>query len=411
MNLVRRTALIAAAVAIIVGFGAGAYLLVPWKGDSADAATGLPKARPVLNGRFVLLATPPDGATNIPPQTTINVDAVNGRIQDLTVKSPDGNEVPGYLDSDGAWWITRANLTPGTVYQVAARVVPDRGTARTKRWSFTTVKPTGGLGERVIPGDNEVVGVGEPISVRFTSPVANRAAVEARLKVATSVPVTGAWRWMSDREVHWRPKDYWPANTEVWFDGDLNGVDAGNGLIGNVHRTAHFRIGASHVSVANAMTHMLTVYENGAVVQSFPMSAGRDKYPTMSGNHLVLGKSADVIMDSRTNGIPLTSPDGYYEHVAWDTQISSAGEYVHAAPWSVGQQGSNNVSHGCINLSIANATWFYNFSQRGDIVQVTGTPRPPNDDIAMVDWKLPFDQWVQGSALYRSTAPPKVRHE
>ena len=28
-------------------------------------------------------------------------------------------------------------------------------------------------------------------------------------------------------------------------------------------------------------------------------------------------------MDSRTNGIPLDSPDGYYEHVFWDTQISS----------------------------------------------------------------------------------------
>jgi len=128
----------------------------------------------------------------------------------------------------------------------------------------------------------------------------------------------------------------------------------------------------------------------------------------MSGKHLVLGKAADVVMDSSTNGIPINSPDGYYEHVAWDTQISSTGEYVHAAPWSVGQQGSNNVSHGCINLSTANAQWFFNFSQRGDIVEVSGTARPPNGDIAMVDWKVPYDQWVLGSALYDPTPPSKA---
>ncbi len=405
MNLVRRTAIVTFAVAIIVGFGAAAYLLVPWKGDTASA-TAAPKQRPILGGRFVLIAQPHAGATEIAPETTINVSAVNGRIKRLTVKAPDGTLVPGYIDRQGGWWITRTKLAAGTEYAVDARVVPDKGKPHHEKWTFTTVTPTGGLGARVVPGDNEVVGVGQPISVRFTAPVANRAAVEERLNVTTSVPVEGSWRWMSDQEIHWRPRDYWPANTEVWFDADLNGVDAGNGLFGNVHRTAHFRIGDAQVSIANAASHTLTVYQNGSVVKTFPMSAGRATYPTMSGRHLVLGKSAKVIMDSRTNGIPLESPDGYLETVLWDTQISSTGEYVHAAPWSVDSQGNDNVSHGCINLGEANAEWFFNFSQRGDIVEVTGTPRPPNDDIAMVDWKVPYEQWEQGSALYDPTPPP-----
>lgn len=407
MKTFRRSSLIVIAVAIIVGFGAGAYLLVPWKGSSNEAdAAGAPKVRPTGNGRFKLLASPAPGATGIPPQTTIKVDAQNGRIKHLTVKGPDGTPVHGYLDQNGEWWLTTTSLAPGAAYNVSARVVPNRGKPSTKKWTFTTVTPTGYLGVRVVPGDNEVVGVGQPIALRFTAPVANKAAVEARLNVITAPAVEGSWHWMSDTEVHWRPADYWPAHTEVWFDGNLEGVDAGNGLIGNVHRTAHFRIGDSHVSVANAATHTMTVTNNGAVVKTFPISAGRDKYPTMSGKHLVLGKAADVIMDSATNGIPRNSPDGYYEHVAWDTQISSTGEYVHAAPWSVGEQGSDNVSHGCINLSTANAQWFYGFSQRGDIVEVTGTPRPPNDDIAMVDWKLPYDQWQAGSALFDPTPAP-----
>ena len=114
-------------------------------------------------------------------------------------------------------------------------------------------------------------------------------------------------------------------------------------------------------------------------------------------------------MDSRTNGIPLESSEGYLETVLWDTQISSTGEYVHAAPWSVDDQGSANVSHGCINLSDANAEWFYNWSQRGDIVEVTGTPRPPNNDIAMVDWKVPYDQWVLGQRAYHPAPEHRAR--
>jgi lipoprotein-anchoring transpeptidase ErfK/SrfK len=408
VQLVRRSAFVAIAIALVLGLGAAAYLLVPWKDDPADAATGAPKTKPLFGGKFVLIAQPFANATEVATDAPINVDVVNGRIKKLTVKNPEGAEVQGYLDRLGKWWKANSPLQPGTEYTVTARVIPNRGNAHKETWKFSTVTPRGYLGVRVVPGDNETVGVGQPIALKFTGPVVDKAAVEERLNVTTSVPVEGAWRWMSDTEAHWRPRDYWPAHTEVFFDGDLTGVDAGNGLIGNVHRTAHFRIGDSHVSMANAGAHVLTVYENGAVIKTFPMSAGKDEFPTMSGKHIVLGKAAKVVMDSRTNGIPLESSEGYLETVLWDTQISSTGEYVHAAPWSVDDQGSSNVSHGCINLSTENAEWFYNWSQRGDVVEVTGTPRPPNNDIAMVDWKVPYEQWVLGSATYRGPNTERV---
>ena len=407
MHLVRRTAFVATAVALVLGFGAAAYLLVPWR-DDADAATGAPAKRPLFNGKFVLIAQPVADSTEIPTDAPINLDAINGRIKRVTVTGPDGAEVKGYMDSAGEWWKAKAPLAPGVEYRVTARLVPNRGKAHKKTWTFKTITPRAYLGVRVVPGDNEVVGVGQPISLRFTEPVANKAAVEARLNVTTSVPVEGSWRWMNDQEAHWRPRDYWPANTEVWFDGNLTGVDAGNGLIGNVHRTANFRIGNAHVSIANAANYTMTVYENGSVIKTFPMSAGKPGFPTMSGKHIVIGKVEELVMDSRTNGIPLDSSEGYLKTVYWDTQISSTGEYVHAAPWSVADQGRANVSHGCINLSNENAEWFYRWSQRGDIVEVTGTPRPPNEDIAVRDWKVPYDQWILGSALYRGPSNVKV---
>jgi lipoprotein-anchoring transpeptidase ErfK/SrfK len=399
---IKRTGVVLAVVLVVVGAGVAAYTLVPWQGSDASASPPRPR-HPSLS------AWPPAGATGVPLRADIRVDVHDQRLTKLTVKSPDGLEIPGYLGRRGDWWLTRTTLAPGTAYEVTARLKTPGRRPKLRHWTFTTMPATGALGVRVVPGDNEVVGVGQVIALRFTAPVADKAAVERRLLVTTSVPVEGSWRWFGDREARWRPQSYWPANTEVSFDADLDGVDAGNGIIGNVHRTAHFRIGNAHVSTANAQAHTLTVTENGAVIKQFPMSAGKEDFPTMSGTHVVLGKAASVVMDSRTNGVPLDSADGYLETVLWDTQISSTGEYVHAAPWSVGSQGRANVSHGCINLSPENAEWFYNWSYRGDIVQVNGTTKPANNDPAMIDWKLPYDQWEQGSAVYQAPVRTRVR--
>jgi hypothetical protein len=120
----------------------------------------------------------------------------------------------------------------------------------------------------------------------------------------------------------------------------------------------------------------------------------------MGGVHIALEKAQLVTMDSQTVGIPRDSPDGYYEKVYWNVRITNGGAFVHAAPWSVGQQGRANVSHGCINLSPANATWFYYFARRGDIVDVYNTPRPPSTwDAGTMDWNMSWSQWVAGSAL------------
>ena len=141
----------------------------------------------------------------------------------------------------------------------------------------------------------------------------------------------------------------------------------------------------------------MTVTSNGAVVRTVPQSSGREKYPTMGGVHIALEKSQHVVMDSETVGIPRNSPDGYREDVYWNVAITNGGEYVHAAPWSTGAQGNRNVSHGCVNLSTSDATWFYGFSRVGDIIQVVGSPRSPTGDAGTADWNMPWEQWVQPS--------------
>jgi hypothetical protein len=114
-------------------------------------------------------------------------------------------------------------------------------------------------------------------------------------------------------------------------------------------------------------------------------------------------------MVSSTVGIPVKSPNGYDEYVYDDVHISDSGEYVHAAPWSVASQGVTNVSHGCINLGPTNALTYFDLSRVGDVVEVTGSPRPPVwGDHGVMDWSGPaWSQWAPAAvvALPAAAAP------
>ena len=264
--------------------------------------------------------------------------------------------------------------------------------------STTTTAPPPEIHATLSPGDGETVGVGMPATVTFDRAVAaaDRPAVEGRLAVTTNPPVEGDWRWITPAIVHWRPASYWAPGTVVGLHSDLRGLTVG-GALGADERTVSFRIGDAHVSTVDIAAHQMTVTANGQVVRVIPMSAGRDKYPTHSGVHLALEKSRLVTMDSSTVGIPRNSPGGYYRKVAWATRLSYSGTYVHAAPWSSGAQGERNVSHGCINVSTADAQWFYGFTQRGDVVNVVNSPaKPLLYDPGMADWNIPWDQWTVG---------------
>jgi lipoprotein-anchoring transpeptidase ErfK/SrfK len=225
--------------------------------------------------------------------------------------------------------------------------------------------------------------------------------VERHLQVVSSTPTDGRWSWLSGTEVHFRPSQYWPANSDVTLNANLYGVDLGNGVWGEKNRAVAFHIGAKHVSVADAAAHTLQVFDGDRLVNTFPMSAGKNATPTRNGIHVVTELDRHIVMDSSTFGLAVDAPGGYRADVEYAVRISNNGEFVHAAPWSVGQQGHSNVSHGCINLSTANASWFFGFAQPGDPVEVRNSVGPTLGaaDGDIHDWAIPWDQWLAGSAL------------
>lgn len=333
----------------------------------------------------------------VPWDAPLRVKVTDGSLANVIVIADGSNPLPGAVSADGTTWqSTSQSLFPLGRYRVTADVTDVARRTTTRTLETTATDSPKHLNAVVSPGDRETVGVGMPVSVRFSTdvPAAQRATVQSRLTVSTAPTVAGAWHWINSREVHWRPPAYWQPSTKVTVHADLTRLDLGGGLWGNGVRDVSFSIGEAHVSTADVTAHTFTVTSKGQVVKTIPMSAGRDKYPTKGGVHIALEKSQVVTMDSQTVGIPRNSPDGYYEKVYWDVRISNGGAFVHAAPWSVADQGHANVSHGCVNLSTDDAKWFFGFSQRGDIVNVVNSPSPPDlRDPGMADWNIPWSTW------------------
>jgi lipoprotein-anchoring transpeptidase ErfK/SrfK len=344
---------------------------------------------------------PSAGAHAVRPDAPVSVHVRDGRLRSVALA--DGGTLEGRTSADGTLWWPRWALAPGRAYTLVVTVAGADGRVGSVRSTFRTRRVTHTLGAYVAaPAAGGTVGVGMPIILRFTGPVANRVGVERSLALWTSVPVTGAWHWTSPSEVVFRPREYWPAHTRVRLFAHLAGLRLTGAAYGAQDVVRDFAVGDAHITVASARSHHQEVRVNGSRVRRMPISMGKGtrlKYTTTSGVHLTMEKNHQVVMDSASVGCPPGCPDHYRHDVYYAVRISDSGEYEHSAPWSVGDQGSRNVSHGCINLGPRDARWFYRHTQPGDVVEVTGTRRRLAPGNGWGYWQLSWPEWLSGSRL------------
>jgi len=355
----------------------------------------------------VIAISPGNGEGSVKLDAPVKVSSLDGTLQTVVLHpAEDPTPMIGEMAADHTSWTSNVFFDPGTNYVVDATARGHNGLSTVSHSAFSTESTAGRLTAATQPADGSTVGVGMPVILRFNSPIPpeRQAALLQRITVQAQPPTVGAWHWFAPSEVHWRPKDFWQPGTKVTVSAGFRGLDAGNDVWGLGDFSFGFTIGDKHVSTIDTVSHQMTVTDNDQVVHTYPISAGRAKSPTLSGVLVVRYRQYDVLMDSESIGIPRYAPDGYYEHVYWDTAISTDGFFVHSAPWSVWAQGSSNVSHGCVNLSPARAQEFYQFSQIGDVVNVTGTSRTADASDGEGDWQIPFDQFANSGA--GATAPP-----
>jgi lipoprotein-anchoring transpeptidase ErfK/SrfK len=345
-----------------------------------------------------LQASVTDGAVGVAVDQPVTVTAGDGVLGAVSLVRPDGTPVAGQLSPDGLTWSTTEQLGYNKQYTLTVEALGLSGKAR-QHMTFKTHSPQNLTSAYVLPGDGEVVGVGQPVAIRFDENIPNRLAAQRAIKIKTDPPVEGAFYWLNNQEVRWRPEKYWKPGTQVDVAVNTYGVDMGDGLFGQEDVKTHFTIGDEVIATADDDTKMVTVRRNGEVVKTMPTSMGKNSTPTSNGVYIVGARFTHIIMDSSTYGVPVNSPNGYRTDVDWATQISYSGIFIHSAPWSVGAQGYTNTSHGCLNVSPSNAIWYYNNSKRGDVVEVINTvggTLPGTDGLG--DWNVPWEQWKAGNA-------------
>lgn len=346
-----------------------------------------------------LTASVKDGAVGVTVDQPVTVGAEDGVLGSVTMVNDDeGVPVAGELSPDGLTWHTTEPLGYNTRYTLQAQSL-GLGGAASQQMTFQTHSPENLTMPYLLPNDGEVVGIGQPVAVRFDENIPNRLAAQRAITVTTNPPVEGSFYWLNNREVRWRPAQYWKPGTTVDVAVNTYGADLGDGLFGQENVTTHFTIGDEVIATADDNTKTLTVRRNGEVVKTMPISMGKNSTPTNNGAFIVGDRFGHLVMDSSTYGVPSNSPNGYRTEVDYATQISYSGIFVHAAPWSVGSQGNSNVSHGCLNVSTSNAQWFFDNTKRGDIVEISNTVGSilPGED-GLGDWNIPWDQWRAGNA-------------
>ncbi|MFD8500149.1 Ig-like domain-containing protein [Amycolatopsis sp. NPDC059657] len=341
-----------------------------------------------------LALVPATGAADVEPGLPVSVAVKDGKVGEVKLTGADGKQVQGKAKEDGSGWESAEPLGYGKSYTVNATATGTDGKPQTATSTFTTAKAARQMTVSINATDGETVGVGMPLIFTFGGKVPDKALAEKALKVTAEPATEGAFRWFGDQTVIWRPKEYWKSGTKVTVDAAVYGRHLGNGTYGKEDRASHITIGDKLIAEADGSTFQMKVSVNDAEVKTVPISMGKPGHNTPTGSYTVMSEHNGYTMDSGTYGVPEDSPGGYRTFVQTAVRLSNSGIFYHSAPWSVGQQGKRNVSHGCLNLSPANAKWLMDLTKRGDIVTVTGSggkPLEPTDGWSV--WQLPWDQW------------------
>jgi len=263
-----------------------------------------------------------------------------------------------------------------------------------------------------VDGSKVKVGVGVLPKIVFTTNIRDKKTVEENLIVSAQVPggklvpVEGAWGWVSDSSAVFRPKKYWPGNS--FLGRTILGSNGSKSLIGlaKLNTTYSFQTARAFIANVDGKTRQMKVYVDGAKVQTFKLSLGKDEWETRNGTKVIsTAKEEDKIYRSESLG--LTEPEEQYELEArWNTRLTPTGEFIHAAPWAYGRLGVYNGSHGCTNMFEEDAKWIYDETIPGDVVVYANTGgeivEPWNGPGGL--WNIPWSKWLKKSAKYSGSA-------
>jgi lipoprotein-anchoring transpeptidase ErfK/SrfK len=362
--------------------------------DQSSGGQSQGKAKVPLN----LAVTPGENAKNLPVSTEIGTNVSGGKITE--VKLTEGsNQLTGRLRDDGSAWVPDKPLKYKKTYNAVITATGQDGTTQTKNTTFTTMgQPENRVATSFYLKGGGTYGVALPLAIEFDSavPKDQRAAVEKRLFVTTDPPQPGVWAWFNDKQVLYRGEQHWKPGTKISVRTALEGLPIGKGF-GDKDNRVDLTITdkVTQVNIDNG-TKRMYVYQNNKLLKTLPVSLGKESTPSSSGNMVIMEKAEYTVFNTMSDPDPANR---YIAPVEFAQRLTWGGEYIHAAPWSVGDQGYVNVSHGCVNMSTENAQWLFSITKVGDPVNVKGTGIPLEVSNGWNVWNVSWPEFIKRSAL------------
>ncbi|SIR71243.1 L,D-transpeptidase [Micromonospora avicenniae] len=345
-----------------------------------------------------LTVTPGEGAKGVPISAEVGTRVAGGRVSAVRITDDKGKEIKAEPREDGSAWVPSTPLQPKRTYTAEVTATGDSGRTTTRKTTFTTMpkstKPA--VTSTLYFGDKRTYGTAMPVTVAFDPPIPKeaRADVQRRLFVKTNPSQPGVWSWVEDgSQIYYRAPDFWRPGTTISVRSALEGLPIGKDLVGDDDRRSTSKIGQQVSLEIDNATKQMSVLRDGKVIRKIPVSLGKPSTPTSSGKMVIMEQHQFTTFD--TTG----SADPYVVDVEDAQRLTWGGEFIHGAPWSEGEQGSTNTSHGCTNVSAAAADWLMNVTKVGDLVTVKGTEVELQYGNGWTAWNVSWDEFVKGSAL------------
>ncbi|MHA3705086.1 L,D-transpeptidase [Jatrophihabitans sp. YIM 134969] len=302
--------------------------------------------------------------------------------------------------SGGSGRGTSAAATSGSASSTPTTTAPSSPTPT----PTPTPKLTTAVHVSLLNADGDVRGVGMPIIAFVDQQITDAKAFNAATTVTVNgEPVEGNWYWQSTArgdgsvyEAHWRPEKYWPAHAKIHMDLPVANVLAGKDTEGGNFYfenslTLDMETGVAYLGRIDASTLQMTVTADGKPFGTYPVSLGAPDTPTARGVKVIMEKGLDIRM---------TGPGYDDPHVKYTQRLTYGGEYLHSAPWNIGNIGHRSTSNGCTNLLPADAQNLFDTFEIGDVFEY-----PNADGPAMTvgagygDWNVPWSEWQAGGVF------------
>jgi hypothetical protein len=162
----------------------------------------------------------------------------------------------------------------------------------------------------------------------------------------------------------------WVGETDVWYAigaGEFVSAAFIEPFVPTIPETTH---AGAWIDV-NLTTGYAVAWQDDLPVYAAMISYGKPGFETPLGDHTIFERRETDTLDSTTTGIPPGDAESYYlTDVPYVQYFAEGGFALHANTWDEAWELGGATSHGCVNLTVEDAAFFWNFLEVGSVVSV-----------------------------------------